>query len=183
MVGIAVSGHHGLMRAVKKTAPEASTGPVGAWISGDRWFLTERGDGAGKLGCGRTRQRGWDGEGGDAAHQWRQGNRVAGLAGGAGFTMPGGFLAQGVVSLSRCVPCAIGRTRRLMRQRLCRWPCRLMVKMAFGPCLISRGSYYFSSKRNLLQMAHRHASGHRVAHPAAQKQQEDHGNEQGTAHG
>lgn len=43
-------------------------------------------------------------------------------------------------------------------------------------------SYEFCSGSHLLQMAGGHAGRHGIAYQPAQEQQEDHGDEQGTAH-
>lgn len=57
-----------------------------------------------------------------------------------------------------------------------------MVKMPISPCFMGVSSYEFCSIRNPLQMTGGHARGHGVTHHPAQKQQENHGNEQGAAH-
>jgi len=58
----------------------------------------------------------------------------------------------------------------------------VMVQMAVSPRFMGVGSYEFCSRRKLLEVAGSHAGGHGIAHPAAQEQQEDHGDEQGAAH-
>ncbi len=91
--------------------------------------------------------------------------------------MPGSLLEPRVGRLAGGVSGAIGRCGQ--RHGL---GCSPMAKMAVSPFLMSVSSYYFCSNRSRLQMTGGHACGHRVAHPAAQQQQENHGNEQGTAH-
>ena len=97
--------------------------------------------------------------------------------------MPTSFLGCGVRGRAGCVPVAVRRKCCQMRHRLIfRQPNCLMVRMPASPCLICVNSYYFSSNRRRVKLARCHPCCHRVTRPAAQEQQEDHGDEQGAAH-
>lgn len=57
-----------------------------------------------------------------------------------------------------------------------------MVQMPVSPCFVDVNSYQFCSNGKPLQVTGGHARGHGITHHAAQKQQEDHDDEQGAAH-
>ena len=151
--------------------PAASTDPVRAWESGNRWFLAQRGKGAGKLRhgspsrCCRT-------EGGRRIGRGRrQGNGMAGLAGAARFAMricP--MVHPGSVSVGTIASCRGGMPRLLRIRR--KHPAGRFMKMGcrcLKCCLLMRrpGS---------------HAGGHGITGPAAQRQQENHKNKDQVAH-
>ncbi|ABM36579.1 hypothetical protein Pnap_1264 [Polaromonas naphthalenivorans CJ2] len=169
--------------AFEKTVPQASTGPVRAWESGNGWLVAGCRFGAGEAGGfgvgsgARIENRG--------CIHGRRGQReaVARLAGVAGLAMP---VRDRRLAISR-VPGAV--VRRLCGIGRCRH-CRFMVKIGFCAYRMRVSSYCFYSgllgclgRVPVLQRSQRHVVGHRIARPAAKKQQGGHEDEEQGAHG
>ncbi len=156
--------------------PEASTGPIRAWKSGNGWFLAQRSFGAGKGVCRRAVQ----GKPVENRAQIRpcggQRYRVTSLAGGAGIAV--------CVSQARSI--TGGMARAVSNFWNCLWRHWLMIKMGWSPHFIGVKSYVFNSNSLGLEMTRRHPGRHpgrhRVADPAAHRQQGDHEDEKQMAH-
>lgn len=69
---------------------------------------------------------------------------------------------------------------------MCALCCCFTIKMARSPRNIIMSSYDFSSARNLVRYrwggSGRHSGCHRITHPAAQRQQNDHDGEDQLTH-
>ena len=90
----------------------------------------------------------------------------------------------------RCRGRVIRRMPGAVVRRLCgigRPALLFMVKIAFCAYPMRMSSYCFGSRLlrlvRVLQRSQRHVVGHRIARPAAQKQQGDHEDEEQGAHG
>ena len=159
--------------------PCTSTGPVRAWGSGNWWFLAEcrnctgvrRAERLGLRRCAETAAHG--------QRTRRHCHAVARLAGLAVLTVAvlvrgvqragRGFVGRGSFRHVRCcVFCTVGHDARCCFDRC-------VPKIALSGFFMCADSYCIDS-------AHGHRSCHRVAHPAAQGQQDKHQDQNKKAH-
>ena len=152
--------------------PEASTGPIRAWDSGNRGFLVECSFGTGEWGACSAWQRALTDKVVQVSRHREQRQGVAGLTGGAGS-------AVGVSRMKSVIRGGLGTVMsdRPFLNRLGR-TC-FVVKIRSSACSMGVRSHDF---RSGLQLGQRHLGRHRVAHPAAQGQQGDHEGEEYYAH-
>ena len=152
--------------------PAASTDPIRAWRSGNRWFLAQCAVCTGKLGYCRAGQCVQVENSGHTGCRRGQRDRMAGLTNAAG-------IAVRVCCVRFCtisVPWAVSRSwGRIDQHCLC-------VLMSLRPRFMGMRRYYFSSTWLLLHLGSKHSRRHCIAHPTAQRQQGDHQDEKQGAH-
>ncbi|CAN5469018.1 hypothetical protein BH10PSE16_BH10PSE16_04600 [soil metagenome] len=154
--------------------PAASTDPVRAWRSGNRWFLAQCGFGTGKLGNCRAGQCAQVENSGHIGCRWGQCNGMAGLTDSAGIAVGIGCVRFCTRSMAWAVGRSLGRIGHHCFGILMSLYPRFM-----GVCCC----HFWSSLLLLLHLGGKHSRRHRIAHPAAQRQQGDHEDEEQVAHG
>lgn len=166
------SGHDGPVKPV----PEASTDPLRAWRSGNRWFLAACRVGAGKERCLGAGQRTCAENGVGAGGKWRQGHGVAGLAGCAGVAV--GRARMGWIFAGRTASAVVNSLRLVKRLGFCGF----MTNMHLRAWRMGMGRDCLCRRWQGLQRRQRHPGRHGFAHPAAQQQQGDHEDEGKATH-
>ena len=160
------------MQRPKGAVPAASSDPIRAWRSGNRWFLAQCGLGTGKLGNDCAGQCAGIESGGSIG--WRRGqrDRMAGLADTAGIAVR----VICMIRSSRGMTCAVGGRLRCVSRH------DFGILMSLHPRFMGVSSYYFCSSL-LLHLSRDHCRRHGITDPAAQRQQGDHDDEEQVAHG
>ena len=153
-------------------AGAASTDPVRAWRSGNRWFLVQCALGTDKLRYGCAGQRARVRSRGQVGSHQGQGDCMASLACAACIAMRVSL----VVLIVRCVPHAVAIRLLCVDDR------DFCIFLRTRPCFMGIYSYRFCSAV-LLHLNRDHACCHRVTDPAAQRQQGNHEDEEQVTHG
>lgn len=154
--------------------PAASTGPIRAWKSGNRWSLSPCRLGTGELGNFRARQCAQVGcRSSTESRRRSQRQRMADLTGAAGFAVRVccvGVSLRGMAGTISCSQSCLG------------CPCIGNNVSWFTHCMDMPCGCFGSALLLHLDLRHHHFSRHGFAHPAAQRQQGNQESDKQVAH-